>query len=59
MRKRRLAPAVLILLLALALAAVTATGAKYVVTREGSRATIVVTASSGTEGHQNNIIGGS
>ena len=33
---------------ALALAAVTATGAKYVVTREGSRATIVVTASSGT-----------
>ena len=36
------------LLLALALAAVTATGAKYVVTREGSRATIVVTASSGT-----------
>ena len=48
MRKRRLAPAVLILLLALALAAMTATGAKYVVTREGSRATIVVTASSGT-----------
>ena len=48
MRKRRLAPAVLILLLALALAAVPATGAKSVGTREGARATIVVTASSGT-----------